>query len=43
MCGSLRVSKDLVETVYAPVGESELPSLLRRGCVLVGLEFGVIV
>lgn len=43
MCVALRASKDLVEPVSAPVGDSELPSLLRRGCVLVGLEFGVIV
>lgn len=37
------VSEQLAEAFYGPRGKSHLPSFLQGGCVLVGLEFGVIV
>ena len=33
----------MVELYRRPLGKSQLPSLLRGGCVLIGLEFRVIV
>lgn len=36
-------SKAVVDLFSHPAGNSQLPSLLQGGCVLVGLEFRVIV
>lgn len=36
-------SKAVVELLHRPLGESDPPSFLQRGRVLVGLELGVVV
>ncbi len=37
------VSKAVVDPFHCPLGKSHFPSFLQGGCVLIGLEFRVIV
>lgn len=39
----MAVSKAVAELFHCPLGKSDLPSFLQGGCVLIGLEFRVIV
>lgn len=43
MCVTVAVSKAVADPFYGPLGKSDLPSILRGGGVLIGLELGVIV
>lgn len=43
VCLSLVISKEVAEPLNGPLGESDLPSFCLGSCVLIGLEFGVII
>lgn len=40
---TLAVSKVVVEPVHCPLAKPHFPSFLQGGCVLIGLEFRVVV
>lgn len=43
VCLTMVVSKAVVDPFHCPLGKSHFPSFLQGGCVLIGLEFRVIV